>query len=129
MNDLENWQRAKSPEQQEAFFRQAARFFSNRELAAIVENIQKGYSLFDAHLRAGVLDRYAVDLNELPRRKQRGIIFPNLNLLDLYRFPHILLVYLDSGYTFLSLLYSHIILLYLRSIRSSIMLRPTVCPF
>ncbi|HAK46263.1 MAG TPA: hypothetical protein DCO79_10160 [Spirochaeta sp.] len=65
MTDLKTWIYSLAPERQELFFRQAARFFSNRELAAIIDNIQNGCSLFQAHLRVGVLDRYRVDLKNL----------------------------------------------------------------
>ncbi|MBI9106354.1 MAG: hypothetical protein JEZ04_06365 [Spirochaetales bacterium] len=64
---LKTWISSLSVQEQDRFFRQAARFFSNRELSYIIENIKAGCSLYQAHLRTGVLDRCIVDLENLRR--------------------------------------------------------------
>ena len=64
---LKEWVRALPPAEQEKFFRRSARFFSDRELSAVISNLKAGCSLYQAHLRAGVLDRYIVDLENVRR--------------------------------------------------------------
>ena len=63
--DLKDWIRTQPLEKQERFFMKAARFFSNRELSDIIRYVNSGSSLYSAHLKSGVLARYAVDLNNL----------------------------------------------------------------
>ena len=63
--DLKEWIRTQPRQEQERFFRKAARFFSNRELLDIITMVNSGSSLYAAHLKTGVLDRYSVDLNNL----------------------------------------------------------------
>ena len=65
--ELKEWIKKQSPEKQEQFFMKAARFFSSRELTDIIKLVNSGYSLYSAHLKSGVLDRYTVDLNNLRR--------------------------------------------------------------
>ena len=52
-------------EKQKLFFEQAAKFFSNRELKDIITLIQSGNNLFESHVKSGVFEKYAVDLNKL----------------------------------------------------------------
>lgn len=68
--DLKEWLKTLSLEEQDSFFRQAARFFTNSELADIINGVRTGRSLYSAHLRAGVLDRYFVDLNNVRKSMQ-----------------------------------------------------------
>jgi len=63
--NLISWIRSLSQVEQDNYFRQAARFFSNRELAEIIQYIRSGNSLYQAHLKSGVLQRYEVDLVNL----------------------------------------------------------------
>jgi hypothetical protein len=64
---LIEWLKTLSEKDQDKFFRLSARFFSNKELSDIIKYITSGYSLFHAHLKAGVLYRYTVDLENLRR--------------------------------------------------------------
>ncbi len=63
--EIISWLKSLPQEKQELFFKKAARFFSNRELTAIVADLQAGCSLLRAHVNSGVLERYVVDLNNL----------------------------------------------------------------
>lgn len=63
--NLRLWVRELPLRDQEIYFRQAARFFSNRELTEIIGYLRNNLSLFRAHEKAGVFGRYAVDLEHL----------------------------------------------------------------
>ncbi|MDC7126891.1 MAG: hypothetical protein PQJ46_15070 [Spirochaetales bacterium] len=65
--DLKTWLKTLSVYEQELFFKKAARFFSSRELADIITLVNQGNTLYTAHIRTGVLDRYTVDLENLRR--------------------------------------------------------------
>lgn len=68
--NLKTWAAGLSQEKQEEFFKQAAHFLSNRELSDIISNIQSGLSLYQAHIKTGVFDRYIVDLENIKKKMQ-----------------------------------------------------------
>jgi len=74
--DLRTWIAGLSLAEQERYFRRAAGFFSSRDLQNIIGFLRNRESLYRAHLRAGVLERYQVDLENLrrnwPEASRRG---------------------------------------------------------
>lgn len=59
---LVEWIDALESEPELEFWRRAAHFFNTRELKKIMDYVSRGYSLTVSHKKAGVLDKYPVDL-------------------------------------------------------------------
>ncbi len=63
--ELNEWLDTKSIDDQKLFWTKLTPFLENYELKIIMSKITKGFSIFDSHKAAGVLEKYVLDINRI----------------------------------------------------------------